>query len=88
MTATRSRARAVLAEQVRPDRWPARIQLTVSREMKRALDLARVEDGIEVTRRARAMIALYQEDPRFRARVDKRARDEDMRLCAGGCVFA
>jgi hypothetical protein len=43
--------------------------------MKRALELARVEDGIVATARIRAMIQLWQEDERLRARVNKRARD-------------
>ncbi len=54
--------------------WDARISLTATAEMKRALDLARVEDGIEATARIRAMITLWQEDPRLRARVDKLAK--------------
>jgi glucose/arabinose dehydrogenase len=62
------------AEQDKPDRWPARISMTASPEMKRALDLARLDDGIEVTARIRAMITLWQEDRRLRARVDKLAR--------------
>ena len=62
------------AEQDKPDRWPARISMTASPEMKRALDLARLNDGIEVTARIRAMITLWQEDRRLRARVDKLAR--------------
>lgn len=64
----------VPAEQERPDKWPARISLTASADMKRALDLARVDDGIEATARIRAMIALWQSDERLRARVDKLAR--------------
>ena len=39
------------AEQDKPDRWPARISMTASPEMKRALDLARLDDGIEFRRR-------------------------------------
>jgi len=62
------------AEQDKPDRWPARISMTASTEMKRALDLARLDDGIEVTARIRAMITLWQEDRRLRARVDKLAK--------------
>jgi len=62
------------AEQDKPDRWPARISMTASLEMKRALDLARLDDGIEVTARIRAMITLWQEDRRLRDRVDKLAK--------------
>ena len=49
--------------------------MTASTDMKRDLELARLDDGIEVTARLRAMITLWQEDPKLRARVDKRARD-------------
>ena len=62
------------AEQDKPERWPARISMTASSEMKRNLELARLDDGIEVTARLRAMITLWQEDPKLRARVDKLAR--------------
>jgi len=61
------------------EKWPARISMTASREMKRALDSARLNDGVEVTRRIRAMIALWQEDPQLRTRIDVRAQDEDLR---------
>lgn len=64
----------VPAGQDKADKWPARISLTASPEMKRALDLARVDDGIEATARIRAMIALWQSDDRLRVRVDKLAR--------------
>jgi hypothetical protein len=63
------------AEQDRPEKWPARISMTASPDMKRDLELARLDDGIEVTARLRAMITLWQEDPKLRTRVDKRARD-------------
>jgi len=62
------------AEQSRPDKWSARISMTASPEMKRELELARLDDGIEVTARLRAMITLWQTDVRLRARVDKLAR--------------
>ena len=55
-------------------RWTARIQLTTTPEMKTALDLARVGDGIGVTERIRAMITLWQNDPELRDRVDELAR--------------
>lgn len=62
------------AEQDRPEKWAARISMTASPDMKRDLELARLDDGIEVTARLRAMITLWQEDPKLRARVDKLAR--------------
>jgi hypothetical protein len=67
-------AAAMPAEQARPPVWDARISLTLSKEMKRDLDVARAEDGLELTARIRAMITLWQEDERLRARVDKLAR--------------
>jgi glucose/arabinose dehydrogenase len=67
-------AAAMPAEQAKPPVWDARISLTLSREMKRALDLARAEDGLELTARIRAMITLWQDDDRLRARVDKLAK--------------
>src|SRR5215472_10756707 len=57
----------------RPEKWPARISMTASREMKRELEAARLDDGIEVTARLRAMIMLWREDPQLRARVDETA---------------
>lgn len=48
--------------------------MTASQDMKRDLELASLDDGIEVTARLRAMITLWQEDPKVRARVDKLAR--------------
>lgn len=56
------------------EKWPARISMTASREMKRELEAARIDDGIEVTARLRAMISLWQSDPELRARVDELAR--------------
>lgn len=63
------------AEQDKPEKWPARISMTASREMKHALDAARLDDGIEVTARLRAMIDLWQHDPKIRTQVDKLAKD-------------
>jgi hypothetical protein len=62
------------AGQPKAEKWPTRISMTASREMKRDLDAARLDDGIEVTARLRAMITLWQEDPQLRARVDELAR--------------
>src|ERR1035441_2392838 len=67
---------AMPAEQPKPPAaYSARISLTTTPEMKRDLDMARVEDGVEATARIRAMISLWQDDPRLRARVDKLARN-------------
>lgn len=63
------------AEQDKPEKFPARISMTATPDMKRDLELARLDDGIEVTARLRAMITLWQEDPKLRARIDKRAKD-------------
>jgi hypothetical protein len=62
------------ADQPKAEKWPARISMTASREMKRELEAARLDDGIEVTARLRAMITLWQEDPQLRVRVDELAR--------------
>ena len=70
------RGAAMPAEQPKPPAaYSARISLTTTPEMKRDLDMARVEDGVEATARIRAMIALWQEDTRLRARIDKLARN-------------
>jgi hypothetical protein len=58
----------------KPERWPARISMKASPEMKRWLELARIDDGVEVTARLRAMIMLWHDDPKLRARVDELAR--------------
>lgn len=55
-------------------KWDARLSLTLSKEMKRALDLARADDGLEGTARIRAMIQLWQDDERLRRRVDRLAK--------------
>jgi hypothetical protein len=57
-----------------PARWDARMSLTLSKEMKRDLDVARADDGVEGTARIRAMITLWQEDERLRRRIDKLAK--------------
>lgn len=71
---TAKATRPMPVEQDKPQAWPARISMTASTDMKRDLELARLDDGIEVTARLRAMITLWQEDPKLRARVDKLAR--------------
>jgi hypothetical protein len=54
--------------------WDARMSLTLSKPMKRSLDMARADDGIEGTARIRAMIALWEQDERIRRRIDKMAK--------------
>ena len=61
-------------DQAPPETWDARMSMTLSRAMKRDLDLARADDGIEGTARVRAMIRLWQQDERLRRRVDKLAK--------------
>ena len=61
------------AEQPRAKEWPVRIPLNVDDDMRRALESARVDDRIETTARIRAMIALWQQDDQFRARVNELA---------------
>jgi hypothetical protein len=62
------------ATQSRPPTWDARLSLTLSQEMKRALGQAKLDDGIEDTARIRAMITLWQDDERLRHRVDRLAK--------------
>lgn len=66
---------AMPPEQPRAVTYSERINLTTTPEQNRALNLARVEDGIDKTARLRAMIALWQSDERLRRRIDKAARD-------------
>jgi len=49
-------------ERVKPHKWPVRISMTANRDMKRHLELARLDDGIEVTARLRAMIHVTTTD--------------------------
>jgi hypothetical protein len=65
---------AMPAETEGRSKYPVRVPLQTSPEQKRALEQARVDDGIQATARLRAMVALWMEDPRIRARVDKLAR--------------
>lgn len=62
------------AEAPRPARYDKRVPLMTTQEQHRALVLARAEDGIEATARLRALIQLWMEDDRLRARADKLAR--------------
>jgi hypothetical protein len=65
---------AMAPTQARPPAWDARLSLTLSLDMKRALALAKVDDGIEDTARIRAMITLWQDDERLRHRIDRLAK--------------
>jgi hypothetical protein len=49
------------------------MQLTIDRDMERALKEARIGDGIQATARIRAMIGLWMDDEKIRARVDRLA---------------
>jgi hypothetical protein len=71
-------APAPAAEKKGP-RFKVRIPLNADPEMRRALEEARLEDRIDTTTRIRAMIKLWQEDDRLRARVNKRAAQPDVR---------
>lgn len=57
-----------------PSKWSARIAMTATPEMKRELELARLDDGIEVTARLRAMITLWMQDDQHRWAVDALAK--------------
>ncbi|MEV5880713.1 hypothetical protein AB0L75_42385 [Streptomyces sp. NPDC052101] len=66
---------AMPAEQEAPrSLYSARITFTTTPEQRRALELAKVDDGIDKTARIRAMVALWEQDDRLRRRVDKLAR--------------
>jgi hypothetical protein len=66
--------RPMPAEQTRSAAYSSRLHITVTPGQAHALAQARVDDGIEVTARLRAMIALWEEDERLRRRIDKLAR--------------
>jgi hypothetical protein len=65
---------ATPADADRPEAYPERILLKVPADMKRDLELAKVEDRIEISARIRAMISLWRDGGEFRADVDRRAR--------------
>lgn len=54
--------------------YPKRMTLPLTVEDHRALRVAHLDDGVEATARLRAMLALWQQDERLRARIDKLAR--------------
>lgn len=70
----RSEPEAMPAEQDKPIMYSDRINLTVTPEQKRALALAKVDDGIDGTARIRAMITMWQDDEKLRAKIDREAR--------------
>jgi len=71
--------RAMPAETPRPDRYPHRLTLTVSTEQKQALAMARATDGVDSTSRLRALLQLWLDDERLRARADKLALADSQR---------
>lgn len=68
-----------------PDGIPGekRITLPLWASLWRALQLARVDDGIDTTIRIRTMIELWVHDDRIRARVDKLAKQRATTLSRG-----
>jgi hypothetical protein len=60
-----------------------RITLPLWQTLWRALQLARVDDGIDTTIRIRSMIELWVHDDRIRARVDKLAKQRASTLSRG-----
>ena len=73
------RGGAMAAEQDKDPQFPKRLNLPLPEDMMKDLQRARLEDGTEATARIRAMIWCWQEDERFRARVDKKARERAIR---------
>jgi hypothetical protein len=65
---------AMPAEQATPAKFDERISMTLPADMKHELTQAREADKVELTTRLRAMIMLWQSDPKHRARVDKLAK--------------
>lgn len=68
-----------------PDGIPGekRITLPLWHSLWRALQLARVDDGVDTTVRIRAMVELWEHDTRVRARVDKLAKQRASTLPRG-----
>lgn len=68
-----------------PDGIPGekRITLPLWHSLWRALQLARVDDGVDTTVRIRAMVELWGHDTRVRARVDKLAKQRASTLPRG-----
>lgn len=77
VTGTRGKGRAgPPAEQDKPAAfYSERLSITTTAAQIQALRAARLADGIQATARLRAMIALWQDDPKIQARVDKLAGD-------------
>jgi hypothetical protein len=64
------------AEQVKPGAfYDCRLSITTTPAQVQALRAARLADGIQATARLRAMIDLWERDPKIRERIDKIARD-------------
>lgn len=81
-----TRPAAMPAEQKADIIFSERISLTVTPDQKRALDLARLEDGIPVNARIRAMIRQWEDSQRYRASVDRLApgmRERDRKSDVG-----
>ena len=55
--------------------YGSRLALRTTAGQVQALSAAHTRDGIRSAARIRAMIALWMEDPRLRARIDRAARD-------------
>lgn len=55
--------------------YGSRLALRTTARQVQALGAAHTRDGIRSAARIRAMIALWMDDPRLRARVDRVARD-------------
>jgi hypothetical protein len=66
-------------QQDKDAQFPKRLNLPLPEDMMKDLQRARLEDGTEATARIRAMIWYWQEDERFRARVDRKAREKSIR---------
>lgn len=67
------------AQQDRARAFDQRLNLMLDADMITALREARAADGIEATARIRAMIWHWQNDPKFRAKVDKKAAERGIR---------
>jgi hypothetical protein len=55
--------------------YGSRLALRTTGRQVQALSSAHARDGIRSAARIRAMIALWMDDPRLRARIDRVARD-------------
>lgn len=62
------------AEQEKPVIYDEQINLTVAKEQKRVLQIAKIGHGIDATARIRAMISLWESDEKLRSKTDREAR--------------